>query len=381
MTTPMNQESIDELRDQVRKFRIQKIEPIVEVDEEERRFRMEIFHEMGTLGLTGITTSEEYDGTNLGLNCLCTVIEELAMSSASYAVTVSVSSMVQSIINEFGSNAQKKQYLPALAKGEEIGAFALSETGSGSDAAALKCKAVLKGNQYILNGQKMWITSAGIAKTYIVFARTGDNTSKGISAFIVRDGTDGLSFGKNEKKMGWKSSPTRELILRDCVIPKENLLGQEGKGFNIAMTALNRGRITIASLANGLAKRAFEESTRYSLERQQFEQKIFEFQGIQFMLADMATELECALELTNKAALDFDRGGKNIMLASMAKLKATDTAMRVTTDAVQIHGGVGYTSEFPVERTMRDAKVTQILEGSNQIQRVVIARELKKKYS
>jgi acyl-CoA dehydrogenase len=169
--------------------------------------------------------------------------------------------------------------------------------------------------------------------------------------------------------------------LRDCVIPKENLLGQEGKGFNIAMTALNRGRITIASLANGLAKRAFEESTRYSLERQQFEQKIFEFQGIQFMLADMATELECALELTNKAALDFDRGGKNIMLASMAKLKATDTAMRVTTDAVQIHGGVGYTSEFPVERTMRDAKVTQILEGSNQIQRVVIARELKKKYS
>ena len=370
-----------ELRNTVKKFCLDKIEPKMEHDDASETFRMDIFHELGQLGLTGVTIPEEFGGAGLNYQDFCVVLEEVAKFSVSYSITVSVSTMVQSIINEYGNKEQKNKYLPMLASGEEIGAFCLSESHAGSDASSLKTTAKKVDGGYLLNGSKMWITSGGIAKTYIVMARTGEAGAKGISAFIVRDGADGFSYGKKEKKMGWKVSPTRELIFENCFIPEENLLSTEGNGFTIAMSALDRGRITIGAVANGLSQRALDESVKYSLERQQFGQAIFEFQGLQWMMSDMATEVEASKLLVNQAALQFDLGIKDVKLASMAKMKATDTAMRVTTDAVQIHGGVGYTAEYPVERFMRDSKVLQIVEGTNQVQKIVIARELKKEYS
>jgi butyryl-CoA dehydrogenase len=370
-----------ELITSVEKFRLGSIEPHMEHDDASENFRMEIFNQMGEMGLTGMTINENYGGTEMGYANFCLVLAELAKSSVSYAVTVSVSSMVQGIIQRFATEEQKKEILPGLTSGQEIGAFCLSESHSGSDASSLKTTAKKTDGGYILNGTKMWITSGGIASTYVVMARTGGEGSKGISAFIVKDGTKGLSFGKKEKKMGWKVSPTREVIFDNCFIPEENRLLNEGEGFKVAMSALDAGRVTIGSIAVGLAERALEESVKYSLERKQFNQAIFDFQGLQWMMSDMATEVEASKLLVNEAAKQVDAGNKNIKLASMAKLKATETAMQVTTDAVQIHGGVGYTAEYPVERMMRDAKVLQIVEGTNQVQKIVIARELKKQFS
>ncbi|PIK16761.1 MAG: acyl-CoA dehydrogenase [Halobacteriovorax sp. JY17] len=341
---------------------------------------MDIYNQIGELGVAGVTIPEEFGGAGLTYQDLCVVLSELAKSSVSYAVTLSVSVMSQSILNEFGNEDQKKKYLPALTSGEEIAAFALSESHSGSDAAALKTTAKKVEGGYILNGTKMWITSAGIAKTYIVMARTGVEGHKGISAFIVRDGAKGFTYGKKENKMGWKISPTRELVFENCFVADSDLLQTEGMGFKIALSALSRGRITIGSIAVGLAQRALDEAVKYSLDRKQFNQPIFDFQGLQFMMTDMATEIECSRLLVEEAARNFDSGIKNQKIACMAKLKATDTAMKVTTDAVQVLGGVGYTSEYPVERFMRDAKVLQIVEGTNQIQKVVIGRCLKQEY-
>jgi butyryl-CoA dehydrogenase len=369
-----------EIKNQLERFRLDKIEPHMEEDDRDEKFRMEIFTELGQLGFTGMSTPETYGGAGMGLEDVCTALSEIAKSSIAYAVTISVSSMVQTIINEWGNEDQKKKYLPALTSGQEIGAYCLSESSSGSDAASLKATAKKTEGGYLLNGSKMWISSAGIAKTYIVMARTGAEGSKGISAFIVRDGMVGFTYGKKERKMGWRASPTREIIFQNCFVPQENLISEEGMGFKVAMSGLDKGRITIASLGVGLAERALDEAVRYSLSRQQFKQAIFDFQGLQFMMADMATEIEASRLLVFEAARQFDQGRLQQKLASMAKLKATDTAMKVTTDAVQILGGVGYTSEYPVERFMRDAKVLQIVEGTNQIQRVVIARCLKKQY-
>jgi butyryl-CoA dehydrogenase len=371
----------EELCAPLRKFCLEKMEPNLERDDHDENFRMDLYQSLGELGHTGLTLPEEFGGAGLGYTELAATLEEMAKYSVSYAVTVSVSTMVQSILNEFGTGEQKEKYLPHLTSGKGIGAFALSESSSGSDAAALKTTAKKVEGGYILNGNKMWITSGGIASTYIVMARTGEAGAKGISSFIVENGTSGFSFGKKEKKMGWKISPTRELIFQNCFIPDANILLKEGEGFKIAMSALDRGRITIGAIAVGLAERALAEATKYAKSREQFGKAIYEFQGLQFMLADMATET-CASRLLVKAAAEsFDNGKKDVLLASMAKCKATDNAMKVTTDAVQILGGVGYTSEFPLERYMRDAKVLQIVEGTNQIQRVVIARKLKDLYA
>src|SRR5690606_30511125 len=269
----------------------------------------------------------------------CVVYEEIAKSSVAYAVTLSVSNMVQSIINNFGTHAQKSKYLPALTSGQEIGAFALSESSSGSDASSLKTTAKKVDGGYTLNGSKCWITSAGVAKTYIVMARTGGEGSKGVSAFIVEDGMDGFTYGKKEKKMGWRASPTRELLFQNCLVPEENLLKEEGFGFKVAMSALDAGRFTIGAIAVGLAQRALDEAVKYSLTREQFKQPIFEFQGLQFMMADMATEIAASRLMVRQAAINLDNGASDSALASMAKLKSTDTAMKVTTDAVQILGG------------------------------------------
>lgn len=362
----------------LRKYCQNHIEPFMEKDDHDGVFRQEIFQGLGDYGVTGVTLPEEFGGAALSYLDYTLILEEIAKWSVPYAVTVSVSAMVQTILQEFGSPEQKKLYLPALTSGEEIGAFALSESHSGSDAASLKTTAKRTADGYILNGTKMWITSAGVAKTYIVMARTGQEGAKGVSAFIVRDGTKGFSYGKAERKMGWKTSPTRELIFENCLVPHENILMGEGDGFKVAMGGLDRGRVAIGAIGVGCAQRALEESIRYSLTRHQFNQAIFDFQGLQFMLADMATETEAARLLVQSAAQTLDTKKNNSKLCSMAKLKATDTAMKVTTDAVQVLGGVGYTAEYPVERFMRDAKVLQIVEGTNQIQRVVIARHLKK---
>ncbi|MEH0860604.1 MULTISPECIES: acyl-CoA dehydrogenase family protein [Halobacteriovorax] len=369
-----------EIVEGLKRFRLEKIEPLMEHDDFEGKFRMEIFNELGELGFTGMTASEEYGGLDLPCQDYSYALEEIAKSSVAYAVTISVSSMVQTIINTFGNKEQKEKYLPPLTSGQAIGAFALSESGAGSDAASLKTTAKKVEGGYILNGSKLWITSGGIAKTYVVMARTGGEGAKGVSAFIVEDGTEGFTYGKKEKKMGWNISPTRELLFENCFIPEENLLQKEGEGFKVAMSGLDKGRVAIGSISVGCAGRALDEAIKYSLERQQFKQAIFDFQGLQFMMADMACDVEAARLLVQAAAKSIDDGKSNQKLASMAKMRASDTAMKVTTDAVQILGGVGYTKEYPVERFMRDAKVLQIVEGTNQIQKVVISRQLKKEY-
>lgn len=369
-----------ELINQLTKFRLEHIEPFAEEDDQESKFRIEVFHKLGELGYTGMTTPESYSGLGLSYVDSAYALSELAKSSVAHAVTVSVSQMVQAIINEFGTEKQKKTYLPAMASGKEIGSFCLSESSAGSDASSLKTTAKKVEGGYVLNGTKLWISTAGFSSTYIVMARTGGEGAKGVSAFIVSDPCEGMSFGKKEQKMGWRASATREVIFKDCFVPESSLLAKEGEGFKIAMSALDKGRITIGAIAVGLASRALDEAVQYSLTREQFKQPIFDFQGLQFMMSDMATEIEASKLLVMQAASLYDHGKNNQKIASMAKLKSTDTAMKVTTDAVQILGGVGYTTEYPVERLMRDAKVLQIVEGTNQIQRVVIARNLKKEY-
>tara|TARA_R110000868_G_scaffold124990_3_gene330249 strand:+ start:2128 stop:3261 length:1134 start_codon:yes stop_codon:yes gene_type:complete len=375
----MNETQI-EIQKVLERFRLEQIEPFAEDDDRDEKFRIEIYRALGELGFGGMTLPEEFGGAGMSYEDACVAFEELAKSSVAYAVTLSVSTMVQSILNNFGSQKQKEKYLPALTSGQEIGAFALSESSAGSDASSLKTTAKKVDGGYMLNGSKCWISSAGVAKTYIVMARTGGEGSKGVSAFIVEDGMKGFEYGKKERKMGWRASPTRELLFQNCFVPDENLIKEEGFGFKVAMSALDAGRFTIGAIAVGLSQRALDEAVKYSLTREQFKQPIFEFQGLQFMMADMATDIAASRLMVTQSAKNLDAGASDGTLAAMAKLKSTDTAMKVTTDAVQILGGVGYTQEYPLERFMRDAKVLQIVEGTNQIQRVVIARSLKKTY-
>lgn len=364
----------------LKKYRLSNMEPHMEEDDHNEHFRINIFQELGELGYTGITLPETYGGMGLGLTEQCLVLNELAKTSVSYAVTISVSSMVQTLINDWGNEFQKNKFLPELCSGKEIASFCLSESTAGSDASQLKTTAKKVDGGYLINGSKMWISSAGLSKTYLVFARTGQDGAKGISAFLMDKETPGFSVGKKEKKIGWKSSPTREVFFKDCFIPEENLLGELGTGFKIALSGLDKGRITIGAIALGLSERALEESVKYTLKRQQFQSPLFEFQGLQFIMADMSTEIECVRSLIEKAATEFDQGKINSKLAAITKLKATDVAMKISTDAVQVLGGVGITSDYPVERLMRDAKILQIVEGTNQIQKVIIARHLRKEF-
>jgi butyryl-CoA dehydrogenase len=371
----------EELKQTVKKFALKHIQPYVMEDDENQHFRMDVYQGLGELGLCGIMSDEAYGGSNLGCSVFCSVLEELAKYSVSYAVTLSVSTMTQSIIEKFGTPEQKKSYLPSLISGQNIGAFALSESHAGSDPSNMKMTAKEQGDHYLLHGNKMWITSGGIAQTYVVFAKTGStDTKKGMTAFIVEKNTPNFEFGKLEQKMGWKASPTRELIFNQCQVKKSNLVGNPGDGHKIALSALHRGRVTIGAIALGLATSALEKAITYSIERQQFGQSVYDFQGLQFLLAEDATEIEASRSLIYRAATMFDNNTITPLISSMAKLKSTDVAMRVTTNAVQAHGGVGYTKEYDVERYMRDAKVLQIVEGTNQIQKVVIGRELRKLY-
>ncbi|WP_339226489.1 acyl-CoA dehydrogenase [Oceanobacillus sp. FSL K6-2867] len=368
------------LRKMVRDFAEKDVEPTAAERDEEERFDRGIFDKMAELGLTGIPWPESYGGIEADYVSYVIAVEELSRVCASTGVTLSAHlSLASWPIYKYGNEEQKKNFLTRLATGEALGAYALSEPGAGSDVVSMKTTAKEDGDHYVLNGSKVWITNGGVADIYIVFAKTdADAKHKGISAFIVEKGTEGFSFGKKEKKLGIRSSPTTELIFENCRIPKENMLGSEGEGFTIAMTTLDGGRNGIAAQALGIAQGALDAAAAYAKEREQFGKPIAANQGISFKLADMATEIEAARLLTYQAAWLESKGLPYGKASAMSKLFAGDVAMRTTVEAVQIFGGYGYTKDYPVERYMRDAKITQIYEGTNEIQRLVIGRMLTK---
>jgi butyryl-CoA dehydrogenase len=364
------------MRDMVRSFAEAELLPGTrERDEQERFDRVLMFDRLGELGLAGVVFPEEYGGAGADYLSYAIVVEELSRVCASTGVTLSAHvSLGANPIYKFGTEEQKKQYLVPLAEGSKLGAFGLTETSAGSDAGGTRTTATLDGDSWVLNGSKIFITNGGDAEIYVVFARSDKNAEKhhGISAFIVEKGTPGFTFGKKEEKMGIRASPTMELVFDNCRIPKANLLGELGKGFKIAMQTLDGGRIGIASQALGIAQGAFEAAVNYARERKQFDQPIANFQGVQFILADMATQIEAARLVVYQAAWRASAGLNFSKESAMAKLLASETAMQVTTKAVQVFGGYGYTREFPVERMMRDAKITEIYEGTSEVQRLVI---------
>jgi acyl-CoA dehydrogenase len=368
------------MRKMVREFAEEQIQPTASLRDEEERFDRELFDQMGELGLTGIPWSEDIGGAGTDFLSYVIAVEELSRVCASMGVTLSAHiSLASWPLYAYGSAEQKERFLRPLAEGKKLGAYGLTEPASGSDAANMKTTAKRDGDHYVLNGNKIFITNGGEAEVYIVFAATDPSQKhKGISAFIVEKGTTGFSFGKKEKKMGIRSSPTVEIIMEDCRIPVDQRLGEEGEGFTIAMKTLDGGRNGIAAQAVGIAQGALDAALAYARERRQFGKTLFDQQAIQFKLADMATQIEAARLLTYQAAWLESNGQTYGKASAMAKLFAGDTAMQVTTEAVQIFGGYGYTRDYPVERMMRDAKITQIYEGTNEIQRIVIAKYLMK---
>lgn len=368
------------IRKMVRDFAKNEVAPTAAERDEEERFDMDIFKKMAELGLTGIPWPEEYGGIGSDYLAYCIAVEELSRVCASMGVTLSAhTSLAGWPVYKFGTEEQKQKYLRPMALGEKIGAYGLTEPSSGSDAGGMKTTARRDGDDYILNGSKIFITNGGIADTYIVFALTDpESKQKGTSAFIVESDFPGFGVGKKEKKLGIRSSPTTEIIFEDCRVPKENLLGQEGDGFKIAMMTLDGGRNGIAAQAVGIAQGALDASVEYAKERVQFGKPIAAQQGIGFKLADMATNIEAARLLTYQAAWLESEGLPYGKESAMSKLFAGDTAMKVTTEAVQVFGGYGYTKDYPVERYMRDAKITQIYEGTQEIQKLVISRMVTK---
>ncbi|WP_201714493.1 acyl-CoA dehydrogenase [Rossellomorea arthrocnemi] len=365
------------MRKMVRDFAETEIQPFIE-KMEEGQFPREILNKMAALGLMGITTPEKYGGSEMDFTSYIIAIHELSKVSATIGVILSVHTSVgTNPILYFGNDDQKRKYLPKLASGQYLGAFCLTEPSAGSDAKSLKSRAEKRGDHYVLNGSKVFITNGGEADTYIVFATTDPTKgSRGVSAFIVEKDTSGLVIGKDEHKMGLHGSRTVQLTFEDMKVPAENLLGEEGEGFKIAMANLEVGRIGIAAQALGIAEAAFDYSTAYAKERVQFGKPIAAQQGIGFKLADMATAVESSKLLVYRAA---NLRSNNISCgkeASMAKLFASKTAVEVSTEAIQVYGGYGYTKEYPVERLFRDAKVTEIYEGTSEIQRMVIGKNL-----
>ena len=335
------------------------------------------FDELGRLDLLGLAMPEAVGGSDLPYRTYLLVLEELARGHATLALAVSVHTLVMKAIAHAATDEQAAALLPPRVRGDHLGAFCHSEPEAGSDAASLSCRARRTDDGYVLDGTKAWVTHGGAAQTHIVFARTGGEGAKGISAFAVGADQPGLTVAKHEDKMGLRGSPTAQLSFDGALVDHDALLGgEEGHGFTTAMAGLDTGRLGIAAIATGLAQAALDHAVRYARQREQFGRPIAEFQGLQFLLADMATSVEAARCLYKDAASRMDAGYDVSKVCSMAKLFATDTAMQVTTDAVQVLGGVGYTRDFPVERLMREAKVMQIFEGTNQIQRMVIGRRL-----
>ena len=363
------------VRQMVREFAVNEVKPIAAEIDVTERFPMENVKKMAELGMMGIPFPKELGGAGGDVLSYIITVEELSKVCGTTGVIVSAhTSLCASLLYENGTPAQKEKYLIPLAKGEKIGAFGLTEPGAGTDAAGQQTTAVLDGDNYILNGSKIFITNGGVADTFIVFAMTDKSQgTRGISAFIVEKDFPGFSIGKKEDKLGIRASSTTELIFENCVVPKENLIGKEGKGFGIAMKTLDGGRIGIAAQALGIAEGAYEEAVKYMKERKQFGRPLSAFQGLQWMIAEMETKIEAAKLLVYKAAWLKQNKLPYSVDAAKAKLFAAEVAMDVTTKAVQIHGGYGYTKEYPVERMMRDAKITEIYEGTSEVQKMVIA--------
>ncbi|MBK1810510.1 acyl-CoA dehydrogenase [Clostridium sp. YIM B02505] len=368
------------VRQMVRDFAQNEVKPIAgEIDETEE-FPMENAKKMAALGMLGIPFDKKYEGAGGDVLSYILTVEELSKVCGTHGVIVSAhTSLCGSVVNEFGTEAQKQKYLPDLASGRKLGAFGLTEPGAGTDAAGQQTVAVLDGDNYILNGSKIFITNGGVAETFIIFAMTDKSKgTKGISAFIVEKSFPGFSIGKVENKMGIRASSTTELVMQNCIVPKENLLGQEGKGFGIAMKTLDGGRIGIAAQALGLAGGALEEAKNYMMERKQFGRPLAAFQGLQWYIAEMDVKVEAARYLVYRAAWLKQNKLPYTVDAARAKLFAAEVAMEVTTKAVQIFGGYGYTKEYPVERLMRDAKITELYEGTSEVQKMVISANILK---
>ena len=369
------------VRKMYREFAENEVKPLAEELDEEERFPMETVEKMAKLGMMGIYFPKQYGGAGGDVLSYAMCVEELAKVCGTTAVIVSAhTSLCCAPIFENGTEEQKMKYLPDLLSGRKIGAFGLTEPGAGTDASGQQTTAVKNENgDYVLNGSKCFITNGNVADTFVVFAMT-DKTkgNHGISAFIVEKSFPGFSTGKHEKKMGIRGSSTCDLIFEDCVVPKENLLGKEGKGFKIAMQTLDGGRIGIAAQALGIAEGAMEESINFAKTREQFGRPIAKFQNTQFLFADMHVAIEAARLLTYKAAVAKSEGGRFTVDAATAKLFASEAAMKITTKAVQVHGGYGYTKDYPVERMMRDAKITEIYEGTSEVQMMVISGALLK---
>jgi alkylation response protein AidB-like acyl-CoA dehydrogenase len=368
------------MKEMVSKFAREEIGPVARENQEKGIFPKEIVKKAGELGLMGVAYPPEYGGAGMDFVSYMIAVQEISRYCASTGVIVSAhSSLAVDPIFRFGTEEQKKKYLPDMCSGKKIGCLGLTESGAGSDAGATKTTAKLEGDKWILNGTKNFTTNGAEAEVAVICART-DPTQKtrGISAFIVEKGTPGFTVGKHEHKLGINATSTTELVLEDCAIPKENLLGELNKGFKVAMITLDGGRLGIGAQALGIARGSIEEAIKYAKEREQFDQPIASFQAIQWMIADMWTEYEAAWLLNYRASLMKDRGLRYTMEAAMAKLKASEVASMCAAKAVQIHGGYGYTKEFDVERYLRDAKITEIYEGTSEIMRLVISSNLLK---
>ncbi|HET6648614.1 MAG TPA: acyl-CoA dehydrogenase family protein [Candidatus Limnocylindria bacterium] len=365
------------VRDTVRDWARREVLPGAAERDEAERYDVSLFHRAGELGLTGLPYPEAYGGAGMGSFAWAVAAEEIGAADMGLAVSFSVHILSQLCIFASGSDEQKQRFLPPMTAGRELGAFALTEPGAGSDAAALSLSARRDGDAYVLNGTKIWITNAGEAARYVVFATVDRSRGKdGITAFVVEADTPGFRLGSKERKMGIRGTTGYEIVFEDARVPADNRLGEEGEGLRVALSSLGAGRISIAACCVGLARNALELATRYALERRQFGRAIADQEMIQAMLAEMAVQVDAARLLTWRAARMRDAGQPINSASSMAKWYASDTAMRVTTDAVQIYGGAGYSRDNPVERLMRDAKGAQIYEGTNQIHRLIVAQGL-----
>jgi alkylation response protein AidB-like acyl-CoA dehydrogenase len=367
------------IQDMARNFASEKLAPHAKQWDEDKHFPVETLKEMAGLGFAGIYLQEEHGGSGLSRFEAALIFEALSGGCTSTAAYMTIHNMASWMIDSFGSAEQRAKYLPLLTSMELIASYCLTEPDSGSDAGAMRSRAVRDGDEYVLNGSKAFISGSGVSDVYVAMVRTGDDGPKGVSCFIIEKGTLGLSFGANEKKMGWNNQPTAQVIFEDCRVPVENRIGEEGEGFKFAMMGLDGGRLNIAACSLGTAQRAFDMALEYAKTREQFGQSIAEFQAIQFKLADMATDLEAARLMLYEAAKTLDEGKpEKTRKSAMAKRFVTDTCFDVANEALQIHGGYGYLQDYEVERMVRDLRVHQILEGTNEIMRMIIARDLLK---
>ena len=365
------------IQDMARNFAATELAPHSSRWDEEKFLDRDVFAKAAELGFMGIYTGEEHGGTALSRLDSALVFEALAAGDVSHTAMMTIHNMATWMVDRYGSEALRAKYVPRLTAGELIASYCLTEPGAGSDAASLSTKAVRDGDDYILNGSKSFISGAGWSDIYVVMARTSDDGARGISTFVVENGTAGLSFGANEKKMGWNAQPTAQVIMEDCRVPVENRVGAEGDGFKFAMSGLDGGRINIGACSLGGAQKALDASLQYTKERSQFGKAISAFQNTQFMLADMATELEASRMLIYRAADMVDKKLPNAGAAcAMAKRFTTDMCSKIANDALQLHGGYGYLSEYQIEQIVRDLRVHQILEGTNQIMRMIVSRSL-----